>query len=277
MSDALTPPLPPKSAVPQSVARARLERRLLKAVGQAVHDFEMIAEGDRILVGLSGGKDSYTLLALLQQLQRRAPISFEIEAVNLDPGYSGYQPQVVRGFAESQAVKIHMLEAPIEQLVAKHIRPGQAACPLCSRIRRGSFYTLARQIGATKLALGHHLDDVIETVLMNMFYAGALRGMPPRLEREEGPPTVIRPLCYALERDIASYAELRQFPLIPCASEHCAASDRRRQVVKRLLADLEQEHPDLKTQMRRALANVHGDALFDLALLGNRRSAPRLT
>lgn len=250
----------------QQVSRQSLERRLLKAVGKAVTEFELIAQGDKLLVGLSGGKDSYTLLVLLQALARRAPVDFEIVAVNLNPGYEGYRPDVVREFAERRGVVIHMLEAPIEALVAKHIAPGQAACPLCSRIRRGAFYTLANQIGATKLALGHHLDDALETLLMNLFYAGVLRGMPPKLERDEGPPAVIRPLCYALERDIAAYAAIEGFPVIPCASPHCAASDRRRQVIKRLLRELEAEHPDVKTQMRRALGNVQPEALFDASL-----------
>ena len=245
----------------------KLERRLLRCVGQAIEHFKLIEAGDVVLAALSGGKDSYAMLALLQQLQRRAPIAFELVAVNLDPGYQGYRAEIVKAFAEQRGVSIHMLQAPVERLVAEHIKPGQPACPLCSRMRRGAFYTLAERIGANKLALGHHLDDALETLLMNTFYAGALRAMPPRLEREDGPPTVIRPLCYALERDIAAYAELSAFPVIPCASPHCAAPDRRRQVIKRLLGDLEQEHPDLKTQMRRALGNVHANSLFDRALL----------
>lgn len=248
----------------------KLERKLLKAVGQAIDDFSLIEQGDRVLVGLSGGKDSCALLVLLQALQRRSPVRFELVAANLDPGYAGYQPEIVRAFAERWGVEVHMLQAPIEQLVAQHLEPGQAACPLCSRIRRGALYTLAKRIGANKLALGHHLDDVVETLLMNLFYAGALRGMPAKLVREEGPPQVIRPLCYALERDVAAYAQAQRFPVIPCASPHCAAEDRRRQVVKRLLNQLETEHPDIKTQMRRALGNVHRDALFDLSLLALR-------
>jgi len=255
-----------RDQAPTHVLVGRLERRLLTATGQAIGDFGLIEQGDRVLVGLSGGKDSYTLLAMLLLLQHKAPVRFEIEAVNLDPGYPGYRAGVVEDFAKQHGVCIHMLQAPIQQLVAEKLSPNQAACPLCSRIRRGAFYTLANRIGCNKLALGHHLDDVIETVLMNMFYAGALRGMPPLLQREEGPPIVIRPLCYALERDIAAYAQARAFPLIPCASPHCADADRRRQVIKRLLADLETTHPDIKTQMRKALANVHPEGLFDFAL-----------
>lgn len=248
---------------------ARLERKLLKATGRAVGDFSLIADGDRILVGLSGGKDSYTLLLMLKKLQQRAPVRFELIAVNLDPGYAGYRPEIVQRWAEEQGVEIEMLEAPIEQLVAEKLEPGQAACPLCSRIRRGSFYTLANRIGCNKLALGHHLDDVLETLLMNLFYAGSLRAMPPLLVRDEGPPSVIRPLCYALERDIAAYAAASQLPVIPCASPHCAAADRRRQVIKSMLSGLERDHPDIKLQMRRALSNVDPSFLYDKRLLAH--------
>lgn len=273
------PPTVPAPSATQAPDRGpteelpRLERRLGRAVGQAVADFGMIAAGDRVLVALSGGKDSATLLELLLRLQRRAPVPFTLEAVNLDPGYADYQPEVVRRFAETQGVRIHLLQAPVEQLVAEKLAPGQAACPLCSRIRRGAFYTLARREGFTKLALGHHLDDLLETLLINLFYAGTLRAMAPALEPKDGPPTVIRPLCYALERDIAAYAQARALPVIPCASPHCAATDRRRQVIKRLLASLEAEHPDLKLKMRKALTNVQPATLLDPALLRLVRAA----
>ena len=240
----------------------KLQRRLLRAVGRAIDDFEMIDPGDRVLVGLSGGKDSYTLLVILQLLQRRAPVPFELVAANLDPGYPGYRPDTVRDFARECGVEIHLIDAPIKQLAHRHIAEGKPACPLCSRMRRGALYTLANRIGAGKLALGHHLDDALETLLLNLFHAGALRAMPPRLVREPGP-TVIRPLCYALEQDIAAYARARAFPAIACASAQCGGDDQRRQVVKRMLADLASEYPDLRTQMRKALGNVHTEALFD--------------
>ncbi|MCC6749103.1 MAG: tRNA 2-thiocytidine(32) synthetase TtcA [Deltaproteobacteria bacterium] len=258
------------SAVPAAAApavdRGALERKLLKATGSAVGDFGLIADGDRLLVGLSGGKDSYALLDLLLLLQRRAPVRFTIATANLDPGYPDYRPDVVAEHARSRGVEIHLLKAPVAQLVAEKLRPGQVACPLCSRMRRGALYSLARELGANKLVLGHHLDDALETLLMNLFYAGTLRAMPPLLRRAELP-HVIRPLCYALERDLRAYAEVQAYPVIPCASPSCADADRRRQVIKRTLATLEEAHPDLKHQMRRALGNVQPSGLFDRRLL----------
>lgn len=240
----------------------KLERRLTRNAGQAIGDFGLIDEGDRVLVGLSGGKDSYTLLLILQLLQRRAPIRFEIEAANLDPGFDGYRTDVVARFAQQRGVPMHQIEAPVAQLIEEHIEEGKTPCPICARMRRGALYTLANRIGANKLALGHHLDDALETLLLNLFYAGSLRSMPPRLAREEGPPVVIRPLCYALERDIAAYAQAQAFPIVDEKGPACDKPDLRRQRIKALLSELEAEHGDLKTQMRKALGNVHHDALY---------------
>ena len=251
---------------PQRPDPRKLQKRLLRSVGEAIEDFGLIEEGDRLLVGLSGGKDSYALLDLLLVLQRRAPIRFTIEAANLDPGYADYRKDVVESFARERGVRMHMIKAPIKELIAKHLSPGQTACPLCSRMRRGALYTLANEAGCNKLALGHHFDDVAETLLMNLFYAGSMRAMPPKYVREQGPPILIRPLCYALERDIAAYAEALEFPTVPCASPSCGSDEQRRQVIKRLLASLELEHPDLKHQMRKALANVDPRFLFDRGL-----------
>ncbi|MBW2736759.1 MAG: tRNA 2-thiocytidine(32) synthetase TtcA [Deltaproteobacteria bacterium] len=245
----------------------KLRRRLLKAMGQAIEDFTLIEADDRVLVGLSGGKDSYTLLLLLLELQRKAPVRFELVAANLDPGYDTYQPEVVQAFAKEQGVEIHMLKAPIREMIETKLAPGDVACPLCARIRRGTLYTLAKKIGANKLALGHHLDDALETLLMNLFYSGSLRSMPPKLVRDEGPPTVIRPLCYAMERDIAAFSVALELPTIPCASPSCGSDEGRRQVIKGVLAQLESEHPDLKHQARKALCNVDPRFLFDRELL----------
>lgn len=243
-----------------------LERRLLKAAGQAVGDFPLIEEGDRVLVALSGGKDSSTLLRILLKMQRRAPVRFELAAANVDPGYPGYAADVVRDYAQSLGVPIHLLTPPIYDLIQEKIAPGQTACPLCSRMRRGALYTLCKREGYTKLALGHHLDDAIETLLLNVLYSGSLRSMPLLLERSE-PPAVIRPLSYALERDIAGYARAVAIPIVHCASSTCGCDDQRRQVIKRLLAGLEAEHPGLKHQARRALANVDPSFLWDRELL----------
>lgn len=243
----------------------RIERKLLRATGRAIGDFGLIAEGDHILVGLSGGKDSYTLLVLLKKLQERAPIRFIVEGANVDPGFSGYRTDEIERFANNNGVKLHSVSAPIAQLIETHIEPEKPACPLCSRMRRGALYTLAQQIGANKLALGHHLDDVIETVLMNMLFAGTLRGMPPFLRRDEEGPDVIRPLCYALEQDIADYARASKFPIVQCPAPHCDCADNtgQRQTIKRLLNDLQITHKDIKTQMRKALGNVQHSTLLE--------------
>ncbi|MFH1131098.1 MAG: tRNA 2-thiocytidine(32) synthetase TtcA [Pseudomonadota bacterium] len=248
----------------QEVAQT-LERKIRKAVGKAVGDFGLIERGDRILVCVSGGKDSYTLLHVLRLLQERAPIRFELQAVNLDPGYLGFQKEVVKEWVENNGVKIHMVDAPIREMVEEKFGPNTAGCPLCARIRRGVFYTLAKKIDCNKLALGHHLDDVIETLLLNLFYSGSMRAMPPLLRRNE-PPSVIRPLCYVTEKDITDFASVMGFPVFPCASEHCADSDQRRQVIKGILSGLEKTHPDLKNQMRHALGNIDPKFLWDVRL-----------
>ncbi len=244
-----------------------LQRKLLKAAGKAIEDFALIADGDRILVGLSGGKDSYVLLLVLLELQKRAPIRFELRGVNLDPGYETYRPEVVKAFAEEHGVEIAMVQAPIRELIETKLAAGESACPLCARMRRGTLYTTANRLGCNKLALGHHLDDALETLLMNLFYSGSLRAMPPRLVRDDGPPELIRPLCYALERDVAAYAQALAVPVIPCASPSCGHGDRRRQSMKRLLDELEGEHADVRHQMRKALSNVDPRFLYDRRLL----------
>jgi len=238
------------------------QRKLQQSLGKAIADHQMIEDGDRILIALSGGKDSYVLARLLIALRKKAPVSFELAAVNLDPGYKGYQPKVVEQWARAQGLDIHMLEAPIEELVAAHIAPGKAACPLCSRVRRGAFYDLADKIAFNKIALGHHFDDVAETVLINAFYAGTLRGMPPHLRREGESVNIIRPLAYCMEKDIQVFATASNFPVIPCASPHCGAADRRRQVIKKMLTELEADHPDVRNQLRRALGNLQPDTLL---------------
>ncbi len=266
-----TPPTAPSgqptAAHPRNTpALQKIERRLLHDVGRAIADFRLIEDGDHILIGLSGGKDSNVLLVLLQKLARRAPIHFTLEAAHVDDGYVGDEVQSVRAFAQAQGIPFHATSAPIRSLVEAHLEKGEIACPLCARMRRGTLYTLAKRLECNKLALGHHLDDALETLLMNLFYAGSLRAMPPHLIRDEGPPEVIRPLCYALERDVATYAHALDLPILPCTCPNCGQGDQRRQAMKRLIDDLENQHSDVRTQMRKALGNVNGDALYDLRL-----------
>lgn len=243
--------------------RERYQKRLLKVAGQAIADYLMIADGDRILVALSGGKDSYVLLLILLELRRRAPVHFELIAANVDPGFVDYNPTPIQSFADQYGVALHLLAAPIQSLIEEQLDSGDLACPLCARMRRGVLYTFAKKMNCNKLALGHHFDDAAETLLMNLFYSGSLRSMPPRYIRDQGPPELIRPLAYALEDDISAYAATLDLPLVSCASPSCNSENQHRQRMKELLSQLAAAHPDIKTQMRKAIANADLRFLYD--------------
>src|SRR5438132_5796343 len=189
-----------------------LQKRLLRDVGRAIADFGMIEEGDRILVGVSGGKDSFTLLYLLAQLQRSAPIRFSLVACNLDQGHPGFPAAQLEAYLRAQGVEVAMLRQDTYSIVKRLVPEGKTACSVCSRLRRGILYNAAQALGCTKIALGHHRDDLIESLLLSMLFAGKMRSMPPRLISDDGRNTVIRPLCYAAESDIAAFAELMRFP-----------------------------------------------------------------
>ncbi|HET6439033.1 MAG TPA: tRNA 2-thiocytidine(32) synthetase TtcA, partial [Anaeromyxobacter sp.] len=221
---------------------SRLERRLLRATAEAVRDFDLIRAGDRILVAVSGGKDSYTLLHLLQRLRERAPVEFELVAVNLDQGQPGYPAQVVEGHFLAVGVSYRMIRRDTYSVVKRVVKEGKSTCAACSRFRRGILYDAAVELGCTKIALGHHRDDLIETLLLNALYAGSLKAMPPRLRSDDGRNVVIRPLCYADEADIAAFAAAMAFPVVPC--DLCGSQPNlRRKRVKALLAELSAEHP----------------------------------
>jgi tRNA 2-thiocytidine biosynthesis protein TtcA len=245
---------------------ARLERRLLRATSRAVEDFGLIQEGDRILVAVSGGKDSLTLLHLLLRLKERAPISFDLLAVNLDQGQPGFPADVLRAHLESLGVPHAMLRRDTYSVVRRLVPEGETTCPVCSRLRRGILYNAAVELGCSKIALGHHRDDLIETLLLSALYSGALKSMPPLLRSDDGRNVVIRPMCYAAEEDIAAFAEAMGFPVIPC--DLCGSQPNlRRKRVKRLLAELSAEHPAVKGNLLHALSKVVATHLLDRDLL----------
>jgi tRNA 2-thiocytidine biosynthesis protein TtcA len=243
----------------------KLVKRLLRKTGRAITDFNMIGEGDRVMVCLSGGKDSYTLLDLLLTLQRRAPVRFELMAVNLDQKQPGFPADVLPGYARQAGVPFHQIEQDTYSVVKRVVPEGKTTCGLCSRLRRGALYNFAAQNGVTRIALGHHRDDIIETLFLNLFNGGRLKAMPPKLLSDDGRHVVIRPLAYCSEEDIMRYARLRQFPLIPC--NLCGSQPNlQRQAIKGMLAEWKERHPGRIENIFRAIANVSPSQLADREL-----------
>ncbi|QKK03897.1 MAG: tRNA 2-thiocytidine(32) synthetase TtcA [Pseudomonadota bacterium] len=258
---------------PLSGARARKEKyntnklikRLRRQVGQAIADFQMIEPGDRIMVCLSGGKDSYAMLDLLLWLQQSAPIDFELVAVNLDQKQPGFPSHVLPEYLDGLGVKWHVIEKDTYSIVQRVVPDGKTTCGLCSRIRRGTLYEFARRHGMTRIALGHHLDDIVETFFLNLFHGAALKAMPPKLLSDDGQNVVIRPLAYCQERDLERLAEARGYPIIPC--NLCGSqANLQRQQIKHMLAEWEQIQPGRKMSIFRALGRVASSQLFDREL-----------
>jgi len=253
------------SLAKQTLEFNKLKKRLRRQVGQAIADYNMIQDGDKVMVCLSGGKDSYTLLDILMNLQKHAPISFEIIAVNLDQKQPGFPEHILPEYLTSIDIPFHIIEKDTYSIVKKVVPEGKTTCGICSRLRRGSLYGFARQNGITKIALGHHRDDIIETAFLNMFYGSKIKAMPPKLLSDDKTNILIRPLAYSRESDIARYAVWQKFPIIPC--NLCGSQENmQRQVIKEMLQGWEKQHPGRLENIFRSLQNIAPSQLADNTL-----------
>ncbi len=240
----------------------KLEKKLCRLVGQAIGDFGMIEDGDKVMVCVSGGKDSYAMLDILMKLRERAPIRFEIVAVNLDQKQPHFPAEILPNYLKSLGIPFHIEEQDTYSIVKRVIPEGKTTCGLCSRLRRGILYRVADELGATKIALGHHRDDILETLMLNMFYAGKLKGMPPKLRSDDGKHIVIRPLAYVPEKLLERYAGDMNFPIIPC--DLCGSQPNlQRQVMKEMLRDWEKKHPGRVENLFRSMHHIVPSHLMD--------------
>jgi len=243
----------------------KLERKLLRSLSRVSREFGLLEAGDRVMVCLSGGKDSYAMLELLEATRRIVPFDFSLVAVNLDQKQPGFPGHVLPNYLESRGFEYRIVERDTYSVVIDKIPEGKTYCSLCSRLRRGILYDTAVELGATKIALGHHRDDILETTLLNLFYSGQLKAMPPKLRSDDGRNVVIRPLAYCAEDDIAEYARLKQFPIIPC--DLCGSQDNlKRQQIKRLITELHADNDNVRGNMLNALRNVRVSHLLDTDL-----------
>ena len=243
----------------------KLSKRLHRQVGQAIVDFNMVEEGDRVMVCLSGGKDSYGMLDILLGLQKRAPVNFSLVAVNLDQKQPGFPAHILPAYLEQLGIEFHIENQDTYSIVKKLVPEGKTMCSLCSRLRRGILYRVAGELGATKIALGHHRDDMVVTMLMNMFFGSRLKGMPPKLVSDDGRNTVIRPLAYVAEHDLATWALHRQFPIIPCTL--CGSQDNLQRVqVKKMIHEWERQYPGRIDNMATAMGNITLSHMMDRQL-----------
>ena len=244
----------------------RLYKKIKNAVGRAIADYGLISDGDRIAVAVSGGKDSYTLLHILEELRKRAPIRFELFAITIDSGYPGYRSDIIAQHLRDHGIRHHVESTDHYRIIAEKRRPGSSYCSICARLKRGTLYTLAQQFGCNKLALGHHLDDFIETLLLNQFFVGSLKAMAPGMLADNGVTTVIRPLVYVAESDIIRFSHDSNFPIVCCCCPACGQADQQRKRMKNLLSDLEKGIPHVRQSLLRALANVQPRHLLDKKL-----------
>jgi tRNA 2-thiocytidine biosynthesis protein TtcA len=246
--------------------RSELEARIAKKTTRAIVDYQMLEDGDRVMVGLSGGKDSWALLQTLDVLRQRAPITFSLIAVNVDSGYKEYKHELITRTCKARGWDLRIEHTDIGQLIDDILDDGATPCSLCARLRRGVLYRIAKENGATKIALGHHADDFIETLLLNLFFAGKLMAMPPKLVSDDGAHVVIRPLVYVGEDEARAYTKECELPIVGCCCPACGDLGLQRQRIKRLLMDLDREHPGVKTSMLKALGNVAPRHLLDTRL-----------
>lgn len=243
----------------------KLQKKLRRETGRAIADFNMIQEGDKVMVCLSGGKDSYTMLEILRNLRHSAPVHFELVAVNLDQKQPGFPEHVLPEYLDKEGVAYHILEKDTYSIVKEKVPEGKTTCGLCSRLRRGSLYGFAEEIGANKIALGHHRDDIVETLFLNMFFGGKMKAMPPKLRSDDNRNVVIRPLAYCREKDIIQFAQYKQFPIIPC--NLCGSQENlQRQNIKAMLHDWDKNHPGRIESIFSAVQNIAPSQLADPAL-----------
>jgi tRNA 2-thiocytidine biosynthesis protein TtcA len=265
----MTRPTPPPGSMPADRPVQALERELLHHVGSAVMDFDLISEGDRIMVAVSGGKDSYSLLALLEALRRRAPVKFSLVAAHLDQAQPGHDPTPLANWLKAHDFEHHIVREDTYSIVIQTVPTGRTPCSMCARLRRGILYRKAAELGCTKIALGHHREDTLETLLLNLFFAGKLAAMPAHLVSDDGASVVIRPLITCPEDLLAQYAEAQGFPILPC--NLCGSQpDTQRKQMKAMLTRMEAEHPNLRQNMLAALGNVNPSHLLDRKLFPRR-------
>jgi len=254
--------MPATASIKQTHEFNKLKKRLRRQVGQAIADYNMIQDGDKVMVCLSGGKDSYTMLDILMNLQKHAPINFEIIAVNLDQKQPGFPEHILPEYLESIGVPFHIIEKDTYSIVKEVVPEGKTTCGICSRLRRGSLYGYARQNGITKIALGHHRDDIVETAFLNMFFGSKMKAMPPKLLSDDKTNIVIRPLSYSREIDIERYSQWQQFPIIPC--NLCGSQENlQRQVIKEMLQGWDKQYPGRIENIFRSLQNLSPSQLAD--------------
>jgi tRNA 2-thiocytidine biosynthesis protein TtcA len=243
----------------------KLQKKLRRETGRAIVDYNMIGDGDKIMVCLSGGKDSYTLLDMLRSLQLSAPVHFDLVAVNLDQKQPGFPEDVLPAYLEAEGVPYFILEKDTYSIVKEKVPEGKTTCALCSRLRRGNLYGFAEEMGATRIALGHHRDDMVETLFLNLFFNGKMKAMPPKLRSDDGRNVVIRPLAYCREKDIAEFAALKQYPIIPC--NLCGSQENmQRKQVKQMLSEWDRQHPGRIESIFSAMQNIAPSQLADTRL-----------